>query len=155
HHPEHPHHRERDIVYSRWLLGLFLCCMATFASAQTQRSDPINTVPNTPWSASGQAQVKTWQLYEDAALRLRMQSPFIYSGGKHATSGTLVSASFATEAFVPERVAQSATAITYAAIANDTCWTILSSQNTAITGWTRVGTTAYYYQCEGDTTPNQ
>lgn len=83
-------------------------------------------------------------------------SNYVRSGGLHGTSGSMTSPSFATRAWVSGRdINEPSTTITYAAAANDVCWTIISSDTDGITGWTRVGTTAYYDQCEGDTTPNQ
>lgn len=138
------------------VLLFFICLMLSAISASAVvRSDPFNPIPNVPWTSASPAQVRTWMLYEDAYIRGRMFDNFVYSGGLHGVSASLVAPAFATEAFVPERVNQTAAVITYAAIANDVCWTIISSQGGTIVGWTRVGTTAYYFQCEGDTTPNQ
>jgi hypothetical protein len=97
--------------------------------------------------------MQTWHKDEEASTRERTMQHFVYSGGTHSTSSTLTSAAFATVAFVPEYIDQTATAITYGAATHDVCWTLLSSQNTAIAGWTRVGSTAYYWQCQGGTTP--
>lgn len=116
------------------------------------RSDPFNPIPAVPWAQTGPGLIRTWQLYEDASTRGRMFGNFVYSGGTHATSASLTSAAFATEAFVPERVLQSSTAITYPALAADICYTLISSDTDGITGWTRVGTTAYYVLCQGNTT---
>ena len=140
------------ILWFALLSALFF--LHSFAAAQL-RSDPINTIPATPWSATAPSQIRTWQLYEDASLRARTMGAFVFSGGLHATSVSLTSAVFATEAFVPERVNQTGVAITYAAVANDYCWVIISSNTVGIAGWTRVGSTAYYYQCEGDASPNE
>lgn len=118
------------------------------------RNDTFNTVPDSN-TATFRATSQTMWEHEQAQREGRYLAPFIHTGGLHGTSASLTSPAFATEAFVPERVNQTATAITYAAIANDVCWVILSSDTDGITGWTRVGVTAYYYQCEGDTTPNE
>ena len=81
---------------------------------------------------------------------------FVLSGGVHGTSGSKTSPAFATRAWVNGRdINEAANTITYSATANDICWTISSADNDGIAGWTRVGATAYYYLCEGDTTPNQ
>ena len=132
--------------------------LITHISAYAElRNDPFNNLPDSNTSAFRTESRTMWQ-FEQALREGRYRTPFVYSGGVHATASSLTSAAFATEAFVPERVNQVSTAITYAAIANDVCWTILSSDNDGITGWTRIGsgsTGAYYYQCEGDTTPNQ
>ena len=143
-------------------LGLVLAlAVSAQANHSTLRVDPFN--PN-PINSSGQpAGALNTRLREALDHELAQQggerfAPFVSSGGIHPTSSSLTAAAFATTAHVPERVSQTATAITYAAIANDVCWTIISSDNNGITGWTRVGsgsTGAYYYQCEGDTTPNQ
>ena len=82
---------------------------------------------------------------------------FIESGGIHDTTGSSanVSDAFATEAWVPAQVSQSSNAVDYTVAANatDTCWVIVSSDTDGISGWTREGSTAYYFLCEGDGTP--
>ena len=129
-----------------------------FTNHATLRVDPFNTNPVT---SSGQpsgsfgTQLREALDHEIAQSNGRHFTSYVHSGGLHGTATGLTTTTFATEAFLPERVNQTATAITYAAIANDVCWTIISSDNNGITGWTRVGTTAYYYQCEGDTTPTE
>lgn len=146
----------------KWLKSLapLLCllCVWTIASADhsTLRSDTQSTLPD---AATGTFRTNS-QTFWDHELPLHLtaySSPFVSrtQACLHATAGGFTSAAFACEAYVPERINQTSTAITYAAIANDVCWTIISADNNGITGWTRVGTTAYYYQCEGDTTPNQ
>lgn len=139
------------------LIGAFvLAPMWVIANHSTLRVDPFNAVPVNP-SGQTTAAFPTLlreQLEHELSQTLgRLHHAWVYSGGVHATAGGLTSASFATEAFVPERVNQTATAITYPASANDICWTIISSDNNGITGWTRVGTTAYYVKCQGSTTP--
>lgn len=119
------------------------------------RSDPINPIPTVPWTTTAPAQVRTWQMYEAASVRGRMFRPFVYSGGLHAISASLTTNAFATEAFVPERVAQTAAAITYFAASDDICWLVISSSTAGLAGWTRMGSTAYYYQCQGNTIPSQ
>ena len=136
------------------LLFCFTFSIPTFADHSSLRNDTFNTLPDSNVATFPTNSQIIWD-HEEAQREGRAHTPFIYSGGLHATSGSLTSPAFATEAFVPERVNQSSTAITYNAIANDVCWTIISSDNNGITGWTRVGSTSYYYQCEGDTTPNQ
>lgn len=129
------------------LLGL------TTASAQVLRNDPFNTNPD-PTASTFRTNGPTFWNHEDAQREGRHWGPFVSSGGLHATAASLTTLAFATEAFVPERVNQTATAVTFAASAADVCWLILSSDTDGITGWTRVGSTAYYFKCEGDTTPN-
>lgn len=144
-------------------IALLLACvllapLVTQANHSTLRIDPFNPNPiNTSGQPSGSINTRLRESldHEAAQLHGERSGPFIVSGGLHGTAAGLTSAAFATIAQVPEHVNQTATAITYAAIANDVCWTIISSDNNGITGWTRVGTTAYYYQCEGDTTPTQ
>ena len=125
------------------------------------RVNPFNTNPvdsSGHMTSSSSGQFREYLDHEIAQHAGRYSSSYVHSGGLHGTSSTLTSAIFATEAFTPERVNQTGSAIAYAAIANDVCWTIISSDNNGITGWTRVGsgsTGAYYYQCEGDTTPNK
>ena len=145
--------------YAVYPLVILLACFAiVHADHSTLRNDEFNS---TPINSAGQPSTSfSTRLRESLEHELsqvggRHFSPFVYSGGTHGAAAGLTSSAFATEAFVPERVNQIATAITYAALANDVCWTIISSDNDGITGWTRVGTTAYYYQCEGDVTPNQ
>lgn len=97
---------------------------------------------NVPWS--------------EAATANSLFSSYVRNGGFHATSVNLVSPAFSTRALVGGvDVNQTATAITYVAAANDVCWTIISNDTDGITSWTRQGTTAYYFLCEGDTTPTQ
>ena len=124
----------------------------------------INPFYTNPINSSGQGtasfgpQLREALDHETAERDGEHWRPYVFSGGLHAASSTLTSSAFATVAYVPERVSQTSTAITYAAVANDVCWTIISSDNNGITGWTRVGsgsTGAYYYQCEGDSTPNE
>lgn len=139
------------------LLMFLLCTAIVWARDSTLRNDSINTLPDSN-TREFRTDSRKFLDHEVALLKGEMLPPFIRSGGLHPTSTSLTTSAFATVAHVPERVSQSATSITYAAIANDVCWTIISSDNNGITGWTRVGsgnTGAYYYQCEGDTTPNQ
>ena len=140
-------------------LALFLC-LGTPASADHSilRSDTQSTLPD---FATG-AGLANSQTFWDHEIPLHLGDhlgPFIFSGGIHSESSNFTSASFTTVAYVPERVNQTATTIAYdsdgSAIANDVCWTIISSDNNGISGWSRVGTTAYYVQCEGDTTPTE
>jgi len=135
--------------------GLCILLISSLAHAQL-RSDPFNPIPTTPWGTNAPGQVRTWQLYEDAATRAKLFGPFVVGGtGTVGTSASLTTAAFATEAYTPERVNQVPAAITFSTTVNDTCWVIVSSQNTTIASWTRVGSTAYYYFCQGNTTPLQ
>lgn len=136
------------------LLALLTCWSCVYANHDALRVDPFSTLPDSNLATFRTNSRNFWE-HEQAQVDGRAHNPFIYSGGLHGTSATLTSPIFATEAFTPERVNQTGTAITYAAVATDTCWTIISSDNNGITGWTRVGTTSYYYQCEGDGIPNQ
>ena len=144
-----------------WFRGIIVCMLlmvaftlVAMANDATLRVDPFNTLPDSNTGTFRTNSRVYWE-HEKAQHDGRYFSAFVDSGGLHGESSSLVSFPFATIAYVPERINQVATAITYAAIANDICWTIISSDNNGITGWTRVGTTSYYYQCEGDTTPNQ
>ena len=139
---------------------LLLLPLLAHANHGALRINPFN---RNPISTSGQAtaswpaELREYLDHEMAEHVGERFAPYVASGGLHGTSSTLISPAFATVAHVPERVSQTSTAITYAASTNDVCWTIISSDNNGITGWTRVGsgsTGAYYYQCEGDTTPN-
>ena len=138
----------------RILVALMLLTSIVMANDSTIRVDSFNTLPDSGQSTFRANSRKYWE-HEGAQQRGDHFGPFISSGGIHGIAGGLTSAAFATVAYVPERISQTSTAITYAAAQADVCWTILSSDNNGIAGWTRVGTTAYYYQCEGDTTPNQ
>ena len=139
-------------IFMLFILLLFITSSA-FANHDSQRVDNFESLPDSNNRTFRTDSRNMWE-HEDARRAGRYHSNFVYSGGTHPVAATLTTQAFATEAFVPEHLNQSAIAITYAAIANDVCWTIVSSDNNGITGWTRVGTTAYYYQCEGDTTPN-
>lgn len=118
------------------------------------RNDPFNTLPDST-AATFRTNSRSFWDHEDAQREGEALPVFVVSGGIHGISSTLTSPSFATVAHTPERINQSPTVITYVAAAADVCWTIISSDNDGIAGWTRVGTTALYYQCEGDTTPNE
>ena len=150
--------------YKKYLLVcLFFLLLSSqgLANHGTLRINPFNTNPiNTAGrpTSSFATELREALDHELAQQGGEHHAPFVFSGGIHGESPTLASAVFATVAYVPERINQTGTAITYAAVANDVCWTIISADNDGITGWTRVGsgsTGAYYYQCEGDTTPNQ
>ena len=142
------------------LLVLCLWCAVAQANHGTLRSDVVNT---NPIDSAGQTTAAfATQLREhldhELAQRLAVYSaPFVSQEEAclHGTSPSLTSAPFACIAYTPHRIHQTATAITYNAVANDVCWTILSADDDGIAGWTRVGTTAYYYDCEGDVTPNR
>jgi hypothetical protein len=148
-------------VQNRWLGWLLigitvLLPLWAIANHSTLRVDPFNTTPVNPsgqTTAAFPTQLREQLEHELPQTLGKFNRPWVYSGGIHATAGGLTSASFATEAFVPERVNQTATAITYPAAANDVCWAVISSDNNGITGWTRVGTTSYYVKCQGSTTP--
>lgn len=119
------------------------------------RNDSFNTLPDSN-KATYRADSQTFFAHENAQREGRYLTNFVFSGGLHGTSPSLTSGTFSTEAFVPERISQTAVAITYDALASDVCWTIISSANAAITGWNRVGSTvAYYYKCQGTSTPVQ
>ena len=133
---------------------LLLLPITLWANHSTLRNDTFNTLPDSQGGAFRTDSRIMWG-HEEAQREGRYFSAFIFSGGIHPISSTLTSPAFATEAFVPERVNQVSTAITYAALANDVCWTIISSDNNGITGWTRVGSTSYYFQCQGNTTPSR
>jgi hypothetical protein len=145
----------------RWFVQsiLVLCLVSqAFADHAALRHDEFNTNPINSAGQPGASfatQMREYLEHEIPQHLGRLAGRMVWSGGIHGTAGGLVSGAFATEAFVPERVNQTSTAITYVAAATDTCWTIVSSDNDGIVGWTRVGTTAYYYQCEGDGTPNE
>lgn len=142
------------------LLLLSLFALPGHADHSALRNDTFNTLPDSHAGSFRTDGQRFWD-HEAAQRDERHFFAFIYSGGLHVASGACAggictSPAFSTEAFVPERVNQSPTAIAYSAIGTgDVCWVIISSDNNGITGWTRVGTTAYYYQCEGDTTPNE
>lgn len=137
-------------------LSLCVClfvslCFANvaFANHSTLRNDPFNTLPDSNVAAFRTQSRNFWE-HEDAQREGEALSGFIVSGGIHGTSSTLTSAAFATIAHTPERVNQVSTAITYTGIASGTCWTIISSDNDGIAGWSRVGTTSYYFQCNSN-----
>ena len=145
------------------ILLILLTCQSSWANHGALRVNPFNT---NPINSAGQAtalfgaQLREALDHEVAQQGGEHFSAFVFSGGLHGTSSTLISAPFTTVAYLPERINQTATAITYTGASNTTCWTIISSDNDGITTWTRVGsgsTGAYYYQCESnnDTTPTQ
>lgn len=142
------------------IISLFLFILLIYAPGivrgdhSTLRNDTFNTMPDPNTSTFRSNSQIMWD-HEEAQREGRLFTPFIYSGGTHATSVSLTSPAFATEAFTPERINQSSTAIIYSAAAADVCWTIISSDNNGIAGWTRTGSTAYYHKCQGTTTPVQ
>ena len=135
-------------------LLLVLLPHAVRADHSTLRNDTFNTLPDTS-NQNIRTQLQTFADHEIAQLSGRHLSPFVFSGGLHGTSASLTTAAFATDASVPERVNEAATAVTYSTTVNNICWLIVSADNNGITSWTRVGETAYYYFCEGDSTPNE
>ena len=143
----------------RWILIAFLGCFlitSAFANHSNLRINPFNTNPiNTSGRPTSEFPTDLREAldHEIAQQSGEHFSPFVYSGGVHGTSSTFTTTTFPTVAYVPERINQVATAITYAADATDICWTIISSDNDGITSWTRVGTTSYYYRCDTDTAP--
>ena len=143
----------KQSFYAFLVLLLATCVDARHS---TLRNDSLSTLPDQ--NASFMSQGRSFWDHEPAQREGEHFIPFVYSGGFHGISSTLTAPAMTTVAYMPERVNQTSTIITYAAAANDVCWTIISSDNDGITGWTRVGsgnTGAYYYQCEGDTTPNE
>ena len=126
---------------------LLFCIFLLSSSAHAQlRNDSFNALPDSN-SANFRTQSRTFWQYEDASREGEIVSPSVVSGGVHTTSASLTSVAFATIAHVPERVSQTAAAITYIAIAGDTCWAIVSSNTNGIAGWTRQPGTAYYSRC--------
>jgi hypothetical protein len=134
------------------LVLLILALLCSRSEAQL-RSDPINPISSVPWATTAPAQVRTWQMYEGSSIRGKHLGPFVYSGGLHTTSASLTTEEFSTEAFVPERVNQAPASIVYPAEPTDVCWTIISSVQTSITGWVRMGQTAYYVKCDVSSQP--
>lgn len=145
--------------WSLIFLSILFCSPYVFADHLTLRNDEFNPNPINPSgqpTASFGTQMREALDHEGAQTRGRTHAPFVHSGGLPAnTAAGLTTTAFATEAFVPERVNQTSTAIIFSTAINDTCWVIISSDNDGIASWTRVGTTAYYYFCEGDTTPTR
>ena len=138
------------------LIGLFFLICTASADHSTLRNDEFGTNPiNSSGQPSGSFNIQLRELLEhEIPQRLgRSESPWVYSGGIHGTTAGFTPAAFATEAFLPERVNQVATAITYVAAAADTCWTIISSDNNGITNWNRTGTSAYYHRCGAASQP--
>ena len=131
-----------------WLFAftVFGITIPALANHDSLRVDNFSTLPDSNTREFRTDSRKYWE-HEWYQLVGRHFSPFVYSGGIHPISNTLTSDAFATEAFVPERINQTATAITYVADPTDTCWGIVSADNNGISGWIRVGTTSYYYRC--------
>ena len=134
---------------------MLICMLPMYVTANhgALRDDPFNTLPDSN-TRTFRTEGRTYWEHEQSQRMGQFFKPFVYSGGLHEASvSSLTTAVFATVAYVPERVSQSAVAITYDSIAGGFCFTIISSDNNGITGWTRVTTgtpavgTAYYFQC--------
>lgn len=131
------------------LVFMLLVPVLAFADHSTLRNDTFSILPDSN-QASFRTNSQTIWDHEQSQREGRFLTPFVFSGGTHGTAAGLISSAFATEGFVPERVNQTSTAITYTTSTTNICWTILSSDNDGITSWIRVGTTAYYFQCQGE-----
>ena len=134
-----------------FLIVLLLSLGSVYADDGVLRNDMFNTLPDSDIATFRTNSRTVWD-HENAQREARFLGPFVVSGGLHGTSSTLTTAAFPTEAFVPERINQTVTAITYVAVASDTCWLIISADNDGITGWNREETTAYYHRCAASTT---
>jgi hypothetical protein len=132
------------------LVFLFLLLLPLHAQAQL-RNDTFNPIPDSNIPSTFRSLSQTFWKQETAQREGdRFDSYFVKSGGTHPTSGSLTATIVATVAYTPQRIQETSQSVTYSAVANDVCWLIISSQNTTIAGWTRVGTTAYYYQCKAN-----
>ena len=141
-----------------FLLLMLLVATSVFANHGALRINPFNPNPvNTSGQPSGSfaTRLREYLDHEIAQNDGEHHPAYVVSGGTHGAAGGLTSAAFATVAHVPERINQTATAITYNTAIDNTCWVIISADTNGITDWTQVGSTAYYYFCEGDTTPTE
>mgnify|MGYP001611475199 FL=1 len=103
-------------------VGLFLSILMLvyffgYADANhgTLRIDPFNTNPinsaGRPTSEFG-TDLREYIDHEIAQVLGAYLAPYVASGGTHGALAALTSAAIATEAYVPERINQNATAIT-------------------------------------------
>ncbi len=125
-------------------------------------NEPVNVLPSA--GASFLVNAQTFWRDELAAMhrRLGLQG-CIYAGGLHGTSASKTSSAFATEAFTSlgDRItadgAGGTVAIpygTYGAADNDTCWVIISDQDTSPLGnFVRVGSSNYFVNVVDATQP--
>lgn len=138
------------------LCVIFLCLpslVCAQASGQTHR-----TLPSTS------STISNWQNYLSGELADRHKdgfSSYVVSGGTHATSGTMVSAAFATTAYGSNGnyISQSSAAIDYSAVGcsgTDTGWVVVTESLTdAPSGnFVRVAGTRYLVDCVSSTEPS-
>ena len=130
------------------ILWLMTACVV-LADDSTLRNDSFNTLPDSN-TATFRAQSRTFLDHESAQREGTYRGAFVSAGGWHGTSASLTSSVMTTEAFVPERINQIGTAIVYTTSTTNICWLIISSDNDGIASWNRVGTTAYYFNCQGE-----
>lgn len=135
------------------ILSLMLACGTPSISwAQTHRTLPAN-------NATFITDLQNFLRYESADRLKDGDKGFIVSGGVHATSGSMVSASFATTGYTTDGiyVSQSAAAINYTTqgcAAADTAWVIIDSATTGnLSNFVRVAGTRYLVDCVSTTQP--
>ena len=146
-----------DTPLRRSFITLITLGMLVFALWMPQhsaalRNDAFNPLPDSN-ASTFRTQSRDFWSNEDAQREGRHFQPLVYSGGLPVTSASLTLLPVSTEAFVPERINQASTSFVFSTTINNICWGIISSVTTSIIDWTRVGSTAYYYQCQGNTTP--
>lgn len=120
-------------------------------------NEPVTTLPDSNQSTF-RTQSRAYWKDEIAAIHARyFPNGWIYSGGIHSTSGTMISSAFATEAFTSlgRRVtadnASGSVAINYTTagcIAADVAWVMISGMSANSSGnFARVGTSNYFVDC--------
>lgn len=141
------------MIYSnkyRFLWLYIVITLLAFISASAElRNDSFNTLPDSN-VANFRTQGRTYWRHEDAQRAGTYLPHYVASGGYHGTASSLTSSVMLVEAYTPERISQTSASITYTTSTINICWTIVSSQDTTIASWTRVGSTAYYFQCQGE-----
>lgn len=140
--------------FALWILSLVLC--VGLASAQQSHQ----TMPSAT-SSTFNSRLQDYLLKEPGD-RLKETGPksFVASGGLHATSGSMVSASFATTAYGSNGhyINQASNAIDYSAVGcagTDTAWVVALEASSGSVGgnFTRVGSTRYAVDCTSATQP--
>ena len=136
------------------LCFVLLLPLLAFAAGNETITPLPGTIPNT----SSYNQIRTFNQNELPAVMFRMLGGgFVHTGGLHATSVSMISAAFATEAFTlaGNRVTANGSggleAINYTTAgcsANDTAWVIISGLTGATNAnFHRVGASNYFVDC--------
>lgn len=147
-------------VTAVFLLAQFLWATLAFAAG----NESVTPLPATQPNAASYSAQRTWDQQEIPAIFSRyVTAGWVYSGGVHASSGSMISAAFATEAFTTSgnRVtadgAGGSASINYTnagCAGTDTAWVIISAISGNVTAnFTRAGTSNYFVDCTSASQP--